>query len=193
MRLEVGGLIGNGSVGGGVGFVEPIAGEFFDHVEEIDCLSLRHVSAAGSLDEFFSVAFDDIELFFADRLDAAKGTGEFDATNLVENSGDLFLVDHDSVGFGEQSVDDRVHFRHGFAAVLDIDIGHDHAAFERTGSIECAGGDDVVEAVGFHLGQQVAHPGAFELKDALGFASLQQREGFGIVERQFDRVDFDAL
>ena len=73
------------------------------------------------------------------------------------------------------------------AAVLDVDVLVDHAAVERAGAVEGDGGDDVGEAVGLHLDQQVADAAAVELEDALGLAALEQLVGLGVVERQVDR------
>ena len=42
------------------------------------------------------------------------------------------------------------------AAVLAVDVGVDHAAVERAGAVEGEDGDQVGEAVGLHLDQQVA-------------------------------------
>ena len=64
--------------------------------------------------------------------------------------------------------------------------------FQRTGPIEGVGGDDIQEAVGFHLLQQVADTPAFQLEDALRLASLQQRERLLVVQRQLLRVDLLA-
>ena len=75
------------------------------------------------------------------------------------------------------------------AAVLDVDVVVDHAAFERPGAIERVGGDDVVKMVGLHPLQQVANATAFQLEDALGFAARQQRKGFFVVERKLVQVD----
>ena len=84
-------------------------------------------------------------------------------------------------------------FPRGLAAALDVDVGHHHPAFQRTRTVEGRGGDDVQKAVGFHLRQQVAHPAAFQLEDALGLASLQKGESLRVVERQRAGVDFDAV
>ncbi len=80
----------------------------------------------------------------------------------------LFLVDHDAVGLGQDVVDDRVR-RLPLLAVLASavirDVGH------RAGAIQGDGGDQVLEPVGTHLPQHVAHALAFQLEHPAGVAS----------------------
>ena len=51
------------------------------------------------------------------------------------------------------------------------DVGH------RAGAVECDGGDQVLEPVGPHLPQRVAHALAFQLEHPAGIAFLQHLEG----------------
>ena len=71
--------------------------------------------------------------------------------------------------------------------MLDVDVLVDHAAVERAGAVEGEDGDQVGEAVGLHLDQQVADARAVELEDALGLAALEELVGLRVVERQADR------
>ncbi len=73
--------------------------------------------------------------------------------------------------------------------VLDVDVLIDHAAVERAGPVESAGRDDVGEAVGLHLDQQVADARAIELEDALRVAPLEKLEGRLVVERKVMQVE----
>ena len=57
------------------------------------------------------------------------------------------------------------------------------------GPVECVQRDEVVEALGLGLAQQLAHARALELEDAVGLAVAEELVGLGIVER--DRVDVD--
>ena len=69
------------------------------------------------------------------------------------------------------------------AAVLAVHISIDHAAVERAGAIKREDGDEVREAVGLHLHEEVADAGAVELKDPLGLAALEEFVGRLVVER----------
>ncbi len=68
---------------------------------------------------------------------------------------DLLLVDHDAVGFFGESVDDGVELRNrGHAVLAFVVVGDEiHGA----GAEEGVGGDEVGQAVGFHLGEELAH------------------------------------
>ena len=66
------------------------------------------------------------------------------------------------------------------------DVGH------RAGTVERDGGDQVLEPVGAHLPQRVAHALAFHLEHPAGIAFLQHLEGLGVVERQAVEVDRDV-
>ena len=80
----------------------------------------------------------------------------------------------------------------GLSFVFDIHIGHHHAPFEGTRSIEGRSGDDVGELVRLHLGQEVSHSAGFKLKDPFCLAPLQQGKCRLVVQRQFDRIDLDT-
>lgn len=136
VSFEEGSFPGDESVGGGVRFVEAISGEGDDEVPEFLCDLFGDAIADGAGDVVSVEAGDNFFLFFADGFDAFVGFGEFDVSDAVEDPHDLFLVDHDSVGFCEYGVDGGVNFAGRFAAVFDIDIFHDHAAFEWSWSVE---------------------------------------------------------
>ena len=192
MGFEEGGFPCDEAVGGGVRFVEAVAGEGDDEVPEFLGDLFGDAIADGSGDIVSVEAGDNFFLFFADGFDAFVGFGEFDVANAVQDPHDLFLVDHNAVGFFENGVDGGVYFSGRFAAVFDIDVFHDHAAFEGSWSVECGGGDDIGEAVGLHFGEEVAHASGFELEDTFGFAALEESEGAGVGEVGFDLFEVEV-
>ena len=72
------------------------------------------------------------------------------------------------------------------ALAIDRDVGHGARAVERHQ------GDDVLEAVGLHLDQRLAHAGGFHLEHAHRLAALHRRVGRRIVEGQGGEIDDDA-
>jgi len=56
------------------------------------------------------------------------------------------------------------------AAVLALDEFVHHAASQRAGAVEGAGGDDVFEAGRLQLDQHLLHAAGFQLEDAGGVA-----------------------
>ena len=73
--------------------------------------------------------------------------------------------------------------------MLDVDVLVDHPAVERAGAVEGEDGDQVGEAVGLHLDQEVADARAVELEDALGLAALEELVGRLVVEREVEQVE----
>jgi len=51
-----------------------------------------------------------------------------------------------------------------------------------TGAVERDGGDDVLEAVGAEVLEELLHARGLELEDALGFAGAEEDEGGLVVE-----------
>ena len=186
--FQPGGLIGDDGVAGGVGFVEAVAGEFFDEGEELGGLFLGDAVGLCAFDEGGFFLVDDFGGFFADGLDDVVGAAERNVADAVEDAHDLFLVDHDAVGFGEDFVDDGGDGRDGLAAVFAGAVIGDEV--HRAGAIEGVGGDEIFEAVGLHLDEEVFHAAGFKLEDALGGAFLEdgfEDEGIGGVD--FFNVD----
>ena len=62
----------------------------------------------------------------------------------------------------------------------------------RAGPVECDHGDDILEAVGLQLAQDVAHARTFQLEDAGRIAAAQHLVGLGIVERNVEEIELDA-
>ena len=186
VRLQPGGLVGDQRVGGGVRFVEAVVGELRHQVEDFG--GLRRIDAA--LDRALG---EDVALRLHLRGDllahgAAQqvGAAEAVAGHRLGDLHHLFLVDHDAVGLGQDVVDDRMR-RVPFLAVLAPavigDVGH------RAGTIQRDGGDQVLEPVGPHLPQRVAHALAFHLEHPAGIAALQHLVGFRVVQRQAVEID----
>ncbi len=74
VRLQVGGLVADEGIGGGMGFVEAVAAEEGDQVEDFPRGLLGHAPLLGAHEKFRPPLVDDFVLFFADGLDASIGT-----------------------------------------------------------------------------------------------------------------------
>ena len=181
-------LIGDQSVGGGVGFVEAVVGEFGHEVE--------YLGRLGGVDAAFGRAFlEDGALFFHFLLDflahrAAQEVGAAEAISrhFLRNLHDLFLIDHNAVGLGQDVVDFGVRgfpFLAVLAAVIIRNVCHGAGAIQRHG------GDQVLETVGAHLAQCVAHALAFHLEHPAGLATCQHLVGFLVVQGQVIEIDLD--
>jgi hypothetical protein len=74
-------------------------------------------------------------------------------------------------------------------ALLAQDEVVDHARTQRARTVEREHRDDVLEAVGLKLLQQLLHAVAFHLEDRGGVRVLQDLIGGGIVERQLREIE----
>ncbi len=102
----------------------------------------------------------------------------------------LFLIDHDAVGLGQdrRAVPDAAAPTPRRACAGNRrDVGH------RAGAVQRHGGDQILEPVGAHLAQHVAHALAFELEHPAGIAARQHLVGSRIIERQPGEIDLDAM
>ncbi len=71
------------------------------------------------------------------------------------------------------------------AGAVGRDVGH------RAGAVERDEGDDVLEPVGAHFDQRLAHAGAFQLEHPDRLAAPEHLVGFRVVERDFSEIDLD--
>ena len=76
----------------------------------------------------------------------------------------LFLIDHDPVGLFEDRLDQRMQIVGLLVAVLAGDEARN--VVHRARAVEGDDGDDVLEAVGMHLLERIAHARTFELEHA---------------------------
>ena len=102
----------------------------------------------------------------------------------------LFLIHDDAVGRRQAASQVGVEVVDLLLALFTQDEVVDHARTERAGSIEREHGDDVFEAVGGQLLEQLLHAFRFNLEDRRGIGVLQDLVGLGIVEGQ--RIEIGA-
>ena len=114
-------------------------------------------------------------LLLAHRAAEQVGAAERVARERLRDLHDLLLVDDDAVGRLEELVDAVVHLRDRLATVLAVDEVLHHAGAERARAVERDGGDDVLEAVGLEVLEELLHAARLELEDARRLARLQQR------------------
>ena len=170
--------------------VEAVIGEFGEKIEDFIGLGLGHAALDRAVDETGALG---VHL----RLDllahgAAQHVG-FAERIAGQHLGDLhhlFLIDDDAKRLLEHRLDLRMEIVGVLLAELYRAIGGDIG--HRAGTIERHQRDDVLEPVGAHFDQRLAHAGAFQLEHAHRLAASEHFEGFLIVERNFRQIDLDA-
>ena len=93
---------------------------------------------------------------------------------------DIVLVGHDAVGFLEDRLEGGVQIFHCLLAVLAGDIGRNGVHW--TGAVQRHQRHQIVDVIGLHLAQKIAHAGAFHLEDANAIAAAEHFKRVGIVE-----------
>ena len=184
MRFQVGCLPSDRSVSGRVRFIEAVACELDDHVPHVLSVFFTQSLFDRPLHVLFIVRGDDLFFFLTDRLNTSVRSRQRNLAKPVQDLHDLFLVDHDAIGLG-QNFSQHVKLVFGLlAAVLHIDVLLDHTAFQRTRSVQSRGRDEVAEMVRLHLLQQIANPAALQLEHAASVTCLQQFKRLRIVQRK---------
>ncbi|MBA7658542.1 hypothetical protein ES703_66498 [subsurface metagenome] len=122
--LHIRGLVCDEGVAGRMTFVEAIAGESFDKLENLLSLASGQTLINAARYKSFSFLGDGSGLFFAYRLDKPIGFTQRDVTEPVANAHHLFLVDHNAVRFTEDFGHNRM--RQGpFRSVFSVDVIRD--------------------------------------------------------------------
>ena len=164
VRLEIGGLVADQRIGGGVALVEAVARELVDLVEDrggpvlLDAVLLRAFDEARPLG--VHLGLDLLAHGTAQQVGAAQRI----AAQHLRDLHDLLLVDHDAVGLLQDPFEQRMQVVRLLLAVLALDVARD--VLHRARPIERHDGDDVLEAVGLQAAQHVAHAVAFQLEHA---------------------------
>ncbi|VAL71025.1 Uncharacterised protein [Enterobacter kobei] len=181
-------LIRNQSIGGGVGFVKSVPGEFLHQVEDfhrqfaIDAVFLRPILKDGTLLGHL------FRLFLTHRTTqhvcAAKGITRKHLGDLH----DLFLIQDDAIGWLQyrfQAFMLPLHVRVGnlFAPVFTVDKVIYHPRLQRPRTEQGHQRDHIFEAVWLQTLNQIFHAAGFKLEDGCRLRALQHVETFLVIKR----------
>ncbi len=146
----------------------------------------------GALDELAALLGHDLRVLLAHGLSEDVSLAQREAAEFPCDTHHLFLVRNDAVGLAQ----DRLELRQ---FVLDLDLpalaGDEiihHAAPQRAWSIQRVQRDQVFDGLRLRLPQNVPHPAALELEDAVGLRILKDLIGLRIVQRQRGDVEIDS-
>ncbi len=174
-------------VRGRVRFVEAVARELQNEVEEFLGVALPHALGDGALEEVGFRGVDSLLLLLADRLDERVRVAQGDAAQFVADLHDLLLVHHHAVGLFGEAIDDRVNLRDLLLPVLAPVVGGDEV--HRSRAEERVGGDQVLETVGLHLGEEPPHAARFELEHARRVGATEALEHARVVVRKTIEIE----
>ena len=181
--LQPGGLIGHQGIGGGMGFVEPVAGEVLQKGEDLIAqFPADAVELLGSLQEFFLHGIQELGLLFphgpAENVCFPQGEAPQGGYDLHH----LFLVQDDPVGIRHNGLHKRMEHLGGASAVPAGNEVFSHAAAQGTGPVQGHQGDQVFEAFRGQLFHEPGHAVAFHLEHRRCIPDTEHFAGFGIVE-----------
>ena len=181
VRLEVGGVIADEPVGGGVRLVEAVSREFFEKVEDVVGLFLGDVvHRLAARDEGVPLLDHLREILFPHGPPEKVGLAEGVAGEEVRGALDLLLVDEDAVGLLARLFEERVEVLDLFLALLPLDeIGNE---LHRTRTIEGDERDDVLDPVHVELAAEAHHSAGFELEHSSRLAAVEELESGLVVE-----------
>ena len=170
-------------------FVEAVARELLYDVEDVARLLRVDAVAHGPVDEFGALLLHYLFFLLSHRAAQKVRFAERVARELARALHDLLLVEDDAVGVLHVRLEPRVEIVDLFLAVLALDVGVDHSAFERPGAVERDERDHVLEAVGAKPPHERRHARRFELEYAERVAALEHVVGLRVVYRYFVEVD----
>ena len=181
VRLEVGGLVADERVAGGVRPVEAVAGERFDVGEDLFGDLAADAFLLGAVDELDPLLGDELLDLLAHGLAEDVRFAEREAGEVAGDLHDLFLIDGDAVGVAEDGFELRMEVLHDLAAVLAVDEVGDPV--HRTRPVERDHRDDVLEDGRKELLQVPFHAVRFELEDTGRACFLEEAVGRLVLER----------
>ena len=188
--LEVGGLVRDQPVAGGVGLVEPVAGEWLEGGEDLVDHRGGDPLLLGAGLELRLVLAQDRFLLLADRVAEVVRLGPGVIGHGDGGGHDVFLVDEDPVRVVEGGLERRVQVGDRLLPVLAADVGGDVG--HRAGAEERDHGRQVLHLGRLEVLHVAAHPRALELEDAGRLPGREQLEGLRVVQRQLVDVDLHA-
>ena len=182
--FQICGLIRHIGVGGAMGFVEPVSGEFGNFLPYL--VRQRFVDIVG-----FGAAFDELGFLLLQFLDflladsAAQNVGpaEREPAQHLHDLHNLLLIEHYTVGFVEVFFHLRMVVFNFFQTLLAGDEVRDELHRSRTVNRDQR--NHMFD--GFHpeLAAQVLHAGGFQLEHRNGIAAIEQFERIRVIQRNF--------
>ena len=195
VAFQVGGLVADQGIGGGVGLVEGVLGKVRHLVEDFighlpgDTLSQRAGNGGGTVavvlaaNEDLPLRRHDVGLFLGHGLPDQVGPAVGVARQPAADLHDLFLIEQAAVGAAENRLQQRVQVV-GTGGILAV-FQEDRNGGGRTGPVDGGGSGQVLDGTGLHLDEHLPHPRRFKLEDALGLPPGEHTEDLLVVQRNF--------
>src|ERR1035437_5729756 len=172
--------------------VEAVPGEVLHQIEDVRRLLLLHAALFRAVDELGALLLHHLRALLPHRLAQDVGFAECEAGEHVRDAHHLFLISDDAVGLGQNRLELGQLVRDLDLPLLARDEVVHHAAAQRTRTVERVQRDQIFETLRLGFSQNLAHPAALELEDAVGLPFLENLIRLGIVERNAIDVELFA-
>ena len=177
-------------------FVERVVGERKDCVPQHFYGTGRESVGLHTVGEALVLLVENIALLLAHCLAQNVCSRQRIARHALRDSHDLFLIDNQAVGFGQDVGKWLGQFRvdrlDRLPPVLAVGVIVVRVDSHRPRSVQRQHGDDVLETSGLHAAKEIAHRGTVELKHSEGVAAGQQLVSGWIIECQCLQYYLDA-
>ena len=181
IRLQIRSLIGDAGVSRGVRFVEAVAGELFQQVEDLVRFALGEVVLLlAALDEDGALLGHFLGFLLAHRAAQQIRAAQRIARQQLCGLHHLFLINQNAVGLARNRLQQRMFVLDFHLALAALDEFRNQV--HRAGAIERDQRRDVFDGTDLKLPAQVAHPAGFQLENAQRIRSVQQFVSLRIVE-----------
>ncbi len=179
--LEVRGLGGDHGVGRAVGFIEPIAGEPLDHVENLATERLGQAMLDATGHEPVAILRHLLGQLLAHRLPEAVALRHGEPSQDIRYPDHLLLVERDPVRFLKDCLHLWVHVLDRRAAMFSGDVVWRHLHWP--GPDQRHQGNQILEAVGRDIDRHPGRHAAFKLEHTNRLAPAQQFIALRIIKR----------
>ena len=191
VRLQPSRLVGHDGIGCRVRFIEAVAREFLQQVEDLVGLGGRDaVGIRATLHEGLALQDHLLELLFAHGPTEQVGSPEGVAGQDLRRLHHLLLINQDPVGFTGDGLQQEMGIDDLLFTVASLNEIRDQV--HRTRPVERDECGDVLDRGNFELLAQVAHAPGFQLEHPQGLGVVQQVVGLGVVKRQVIEIELET-
>ena len=188
VRFQPQRLIRHQSIGGGVGFVKSVPGEFLHQVKDLNRQFTINAVFSRAFFESASLLGHLFRLFLTHCTTQHVRAAEGIAGKHLGNLHHLFLIQDDAVGWLQYRLQAfvlplNVRIGNLFASVLTVDKVIYHPRLQRARTEQGHQCDHIFEAVRLQTFNQIFHAAGFKLEDGGSLRALQHVETFFVIQR----------
>ena len=184
--LEPCGLVGNQGVGGGVGFVETVAGEFFHVVEDFVGFFARNALFCRTFGKDFAVFHHFFGFFLTHGATQQVRAAERVAADNLRRLHHLFLIHHNAVGRRKDAFEQRMDVLEFLSLHTRDEVGN---VVHRTRAVERHEGDKFFKLGRMRRFQHFFHAGRLELEYGGGVRIAEDLVGSLVIKWNLADID----